>query len=364
MSDTDPVAPLIRGLAAVPLPLGVFVHQDARPPSSWTNAQSGAAHEKLVVAFLKFSIDGAPASEVHFVQPHEVHDLDIEVRVSFWPEGAEALEIRPVSAEPSSIYELPVFMIAAPSNGTPPFVFRERGRAVIKAPQSLRANPFEFRYAAEFLPRNATPSVWAEGHRTLRLEAVDWRKNPLTGYPNVDQRIVSIRDQLRSAPGLPDDDIANAVRLLMSLGNLAGQAAQDALFSARVQEEEFHREVRRWLRAQPDIGSELEEHPHAAGGITDLSFRGIRLELKAETEKIINLADCNAYTGQAASYAVGSGKRLAILCVLSSAPKPLAPFVVEDGIGVLVTKPDQSEIFIPTIIVQGGLAKPSSLRGR
>jgi hypothetical protein len=36
----------------------------------------------------------------------------------------------------------------------------------------------------------------------------------------------------------------------------------------------------------PRIGSELEEHPHAGRGITDLSFRSIRVELKFEEEHL------------------------------------------------------------------------------
>jgi hypothetical protein len=43
----------------------------------------------------------------------------------------------------------------------------------------------------------------------------------------------------------------------------------------------FQKEIRQYLRSRPEIGGELDEHPHAAGGITDLSFRGIRLELKS-----------------------------------------------------------------------------------
>jgi hypothetical protein len=73
---------------------------------------------------------------------------------------------------------------------------------------------------------------------------------------------------------------------------------------------------------------DLEEHPRAAGGITDLSFKGIRLELKSESDKLMTLNDCKKFVGQAASYAVATGKRLAPLCVLDFSKKNRAPFPV------------------------------------
>lgn len=364
--DPAQVGEFARRLAGVPLPLGVYVQRD--PPrlmqGTVRSEASEPAPEKLVVAFLKFTIDGVPATELHFVQPNEVHDLDIEVRVSRWPIGAESLQLRPVSTEPNSVYELPVFKIPAPVTGDGPYAFKERGRAVLNVPQALRARPFEFKYAAEFRPNNIGASVWAEGHRTLRLEAVNWRASSLTGYHGLDKRIVEVRDQLRSVTAVPEEDLTNTLHILTALGNLAGQSVQDALFDSGTQEPSFQTEVRRWLRTRPEIGAELEEHPHAAGGITDLSFRGIRIELKAETASPVTLSNCSAYTAQAASYAVGTGKRIAVLCVLDSVPKTSSPYPAEDGLGLLTKTIDHSTIYIPTLIIQGGLARPSSLKGR
>jgi hypothetical protein len=80
-------------------------------------------------------------------------------------------------------------------------------------------------------------------------------------------------------------------------------------------------EVRKFLRSRPNIGAELEEYPHAAGGITDLSFRGLRLELKLEDRQNIALEACKTYLGQTTSYVGANGKRLGVLCVLDCSPK-------------------------------------------
>jgi hypothetical protein len=107
------------------------------------------------------------------------------------------------------------------------------------------------------------------------------------------------------------------------------------------------------------IGGALDEHPHAARGITDLSFRGIRLELKSEKDMRLVLADCEQYLAQAASYAIGSGKRRALLCVLDGSPKTEPAFPVEDGIGVFIHKSSDTPIYVLTILIQGNLARQS-----
>lgn len=367
INTTSDVTTFIEALASTPLPVATHVHASPRRlfmPAS--NIQDESETEDLAVAFLKFTIDGTPATNVHYLHPNEMHDLDIEVRVSHWPDKAEILELRPISAEPATAYELPIFRFAVP-DGKAPYVLRDKGRAVLRVAQSLNARPYEFKYAAEFKPTAGRERVYVEGHRTLRLEAIDWRARSLSGYTGVDKTIIATRDQLRQTPGLLADDITNAVRLLSAFGNLAGQAVQGALFAAGTKEAAFQENVRGWLRARQDIGSDLEEHPKSAGGITDLAFHGIAIELKAEPDKDVSFESCKRYLPQAASYAVGNGKRLAILCVLSSTPKKTAPYPAEDGFKILYFMPQgapaSSSIVIPTIIIQGGLARPSDLKG-
>lgn len=53
----------------------------------------------------------------------------------------------------------------------------------------------------------------------------------------------------------------------------------------------FQEEIKKLLRADARIGSQLEEHPRAGGGITDLSFHQIRIELKVEPEQFITVPD-------------------------------------------------------------------------
>ncbi len=356
ISDVGKVA---AALAAVPAPVGLYsehkrtsrrVHQDdsgSKPPPV-----------ELTVAFLKFSIDGNPLSETHFVSPGETHDLDIEVRVSRWPAGASALILEPATTEHAGAYRMPVFSLTAPV-GPPPYQLRQQGRASIVVPQHFNARPYEFKYLARFEPMGSEQPVDTVGQRTLLLEGIDLSRQPLTGYRHVDQKLVELRNELRVSSRMVQHELTDALALAVPLASMAAQSVQDNLFKTAIAEDEFQERVRLFLRSHPNVGSALEEHPHAARGVTDLSLRGIRLELKSEKVDRLSFADCERFVPQAASYAIGSGKRLAVLCVLDGSPKVKPPFPVEDGIGVFVHRTSETPIYVLTILVQGNLAKPS-----
>jgi hypothetical protein len=104
----------------------------------------------------------------------------------------------------------------------------------------------------------------------------------------------------------------------------------------------------------------LQGHPEAAGGITDLTFRDIPIELKVENSKVLFPKDFSKFFDQTAAYAIGLGKRIAVLSILDASAK-LAPVgVVEDDIAVFPHKSGQSLIVIVVVVVRGGFPKPSS----
>jgi hypothetical protein len=353
------VAAVAVHLGAVPLPIGLYsiARRETREVVEPGTEQKSAA--ALTVAFLKFTIDGRPVEEIHYMSPGETHDLDIEVRVSRWPTGATALVLQPISIEPSGTYQLPTFSIPAPM-GHGPFRLTENGRAVLIVPQHFSARPFEFKYVAHFLPTGSEQPVETAGQRTLLLEGIDPARHLLTGYPNVESKFMALRDRLRATPGIGQRELADALTLAAPLANLAGQARQDDLFRLLISESQFQIQIRQLLRSQPVIGAELDEHPHAAGGITDLSFRGIRLELKVEDTHNLTLKDCDRFMGQTASYVAANGKRLGVLCVLDCSAKKRPAFPAEDGMDILVQQPSQTPIYVITILIQGNLASPSS----
>jgi len=364
-SSISDVGGICRRVAATPLAIGVFTSEThgLRLPQMFKKEEKEPAPIDLAVAFLRFAIDGRPAGETHHLTPRETHDLEIEVRVSRWPEEAQKLELAPATIEAAATYDFPRFSFSR-AEGKAPYVLKQRGRAVLNVAQNLNARPFEFKYAAQFYPNTAEQPVAVVGQRTLRIEGIDIDKAPLTGYRGIDRRLIDIRDQLRVQPGIYSDDVKNALTILTTLGSLAARALQDDLFSGEWSEAKFQDEVRNELRRQPQIGSELEEHAHAGGGITDLSFQGIRIELKVASARMV-LEDCERFADQTLSYVVATGKRVGILCVLDCSQKHQAPFPAEEGLDVFLRRSRRNEtICIVTVLVQGNLAQPSALSRR
>jgi hypothetical protein len=364
LEDVGMVSGLLTGMAATALPIGVISteYRPRIPLGEPDRADDEPAEPKgeLAVAFVKFALDGAPAANIHFLSAGQAHDVDIEVRVSRWPAQAETLELRPYTIEQPGTYEFPVFQLARPS-GDPPYLIRQQGRAILKYAQGLNARPYEFRYSAHFTLGSVEQPVAVVGQRTLRIDGVDLKQHSLTGYPRLDAKIVELREDIRSRPRVSQDELADALTVVIPLAKFAGQALQDNLVDEIWSEARLQAAVRGKLRDDPAIGAALEEHPAAAGGITDLSFRGIRIELKVERDKRLELEDCQAYLGQTASYVVASGKRLGVLCVLDCSPKRDAPFPAEDGIGVFVMGAGRAPVHVIVMLVQGNLARPSSL---
>ena len=226
-------------------------------------------------------------------------------------------------------------------------------------PQGMHARPFEFKYSAEFIPERGDQPVAVVGHRTLIVDGADAAKLQICGYPGLDKTLFSIRESLRRRPGVPQSETADALLVLAPLCNLAGRAVQDAEFKGRWGEAEFQRHVRAELRRYPMIGADLDEHANAAGGITDLSFRGMPIELKAVNTLISSVDQCESFLAQTASYAVAKSKRTAILCVLDTSQKKTSPVPAEALLEIRTQA--QGAVSICVLVVQGNLARPSAL---
>ncbi|MFG6433710.1 hypothetical protein [Roseateles sp. LYH14W] len=359
IASLDDLEALCKALAGVPLPVGFFSDGSSRLPRPVEKEAPPPPPAELSVAFLKFQIDGEAAANIHHLAPQVLHDLEIEVRVSRWPTLAERLRLSPVSTELRSTYDLSEFVFERPV-GEAPFILMQRGRAVLQLAQGLSTRPYEFKYSAAFEPTVAEQPVSVVGHRTLLIEGLDVKVNPITGYVAVDQKLLKIRDDVRRAALVNAQELTDLLEILTVLGGLAGRAVQDAEFDGVWSEARFQDEVRKELRRNPRIGADLAEHPKAAGGITDLNFHDIVIELKSTPSGLKKVSDCQGYVEQTASYAVAKGKRVAVLCVLDCTMKTTAPLPAADGISILFSAPP-AEIAVITILVQGNLTRPSKL---
>ena len=361
VNSVDEVGSICLATASVPLPIPFYAALRLPP---WASSGPLAEEEKpqpteLSVAFVRFEVNGALANETHYLSPQTTHDLELEVRVSRWPDSATEIFLCPVTIEAATTYDFPKFRFSKP-DGTPPYLLKQRGRAILNMPQSVYARPFEFRYTAEFLPASAEQPITVVGQRTLRIECVDVERSPLTGYPRMDLKILDVRNILRAQNLVTESELRSLIFLLAAFGNLSCQAIHDNLLPDVISEARFQSVVRQELRRRPELGSDIEEHPRASGGITDLAFRGIPIELKV-ANRLMSLDDCEQFVDQVVSYAVGRGKRAAILCVLDCSKKTGAPQPAESLVGTVVRSAGSSAVTVIVFLVQGNLARPSSL---
>lgn len=322
-------------------------------------SNSDSEKEKLdtTIAFLKFDIDGEPAKQWNYLKPGTAYDLTLEVRVSNWPKSANILLLTPITIDDRERGWLPDFKFEKPE-GEGPFSLKGTGRVVLEIANSFGSRPYEFLYAAEFDNSDNGQTVTVIGHRRLLLEGSNVGQHPLSGFSNVDRHLIKIRDRLRVFRA-HSDDIANTMTLLGGLGNIAAQALKVNLFDSGTLEQQFQKKIAEMLRSRAEIGEYLQGHPEAAGGITDLTFMDIPLELKVENKKVLFTKDFSKYFDQTAAYSIGLGKRIGILSVLESSPK-LAPIgVVEDDIEVFPHTVGQTQIAIVVVVIRGGFPKPS-----
>jgi hypothetical protein len=272
-----------------------------------------------------------------------------------------------VSAEPPDVYTLPRFAFGRPE-GDPPYTLRQSGRLLLRVPQAIAARPLEFTYRAGFSPESSGARVVVEGQRQLRVQSHDPERNPISGYAEVDQRLIAMRREARLHHGVQDKTLGNFLAIIGALGAIAGQSLQDDLFPGIWTEADFHRDMRRRLRDRPEIGSDLEEHPRAGGGLTDLSFRRLRIELKIEPTHYVGMEDAARFLGQTSQYVAGSDSRFGVLCVLDCSSKTAAPGSVANDIALQVVPPPAPvggvPLFIGVVIIRGNLPTPSDLSKR
>jgi hypothetical protein len=363
VADVDEVEQIAELLLHTPLPLPLFA-EASRPQWSGQGGIASRTVPEVSVAFVSFTLNDVPFGNPQTIEPGVLHDLTVEVRVSRWPDQAEELVLDVVAVEPPDVYQLPKFSFSRPE-GTPPYVLSKTGRMLLRVPQALLSRPLEFTYRAWFMPEDGGAKVTVEGQRHLRVQSFDPERNPQTGYREVDRRMLDIRAQARAIPGVRDKELYDFIQILATLGRIAAQAHQDALFPGVWAERKFQDELKKFLRADPRIGSELEEHPKAAGGITDLSYRGIRIELKVVSDRLVTIEDARRFLGQTTQYVVGSDRRFGILCLLDCSPKAAHSDLVANDLVLQTVQPARGEAEMPVlvgvVIIRGNLPTPSSL---
>lgn len=100
-------------------------------------------------------------------------------------------------------------------------------------------------------------------------------------------------------------------------------------------EREFHDELERLLRADPELEGRLTRRDAVAGGFDDLLHDDDIAELKVSRGAPVTIDDCVHYLGQPTQYEVGRGSQLSALVVFDHGRKEAPPGVIDNNIGSL-----------------------------
>jgi hypothetical protein len=171
------------------------------------------------------------------------------------------------------------------------------------------------------------------GHNELRLRVVNEDRHPLmTGNRRLDRHIEELTAKLYSDCPRVRDEMPELLEMLQALTRLHATYAQEAIYKGQsdVSESEFQTTVLRDLRNM--LGQEVQEHPSQAGGITDIRYRGVIVELKLETKNGDREHISKKYTAQSVQYAGVEARQVSILLVLDLTSKDKPPGDIRNDI--------------------------------
>jgi hypothetical protein len=207
------------------------------------------------------------------------------------------------------------------------------------------------------------------GHSELRLRVVNEDRHPLmTGNRRLDRHIEELVTKLlRDCPRVRDE-LPDLLEMLQALTRLLATYAQEAIYKGRndVSESEFQATVLRDLRNI--LGQDVQEHPGQAGGITDIRYRGVIVELKVEKENGDREHIAKKYTPQSVQYAGVEARQVSILLVLDLTAKDKPPGDIRNDIiltdvethgGEGGAKKFPSNAFV--FVINGNMKSPISL---
>lgn len=368
ISELSEIDEVRRRLLRASLPLPLFlgdnqVHTGTRS----TGGGSRQPQSPNPVAVTEFKLDGEPLVSGMAVAPAVVHDLSVTVSMSRWPDSATELVLHPVSVEMPGDFEIPTFRFDAPTrNEESSRQLSQNGRIALRFPQSVLSRPLEFVYAASIVSSDGQETaVHVEGQRRFRIRSEDPEISYRTGFVQVDSRIADISGQLRKIVGLTKKEREKLMVMMAEFGRLAARSVADNLFDADDwTEPTWQKWIVRDFRSREGIARDMEVHPWIGGGITDLSYRGVRCELKVAKNRLVSVSDARSFLQQLAQYVVGSDRRVGLLAILDVSPKTVAPGSVANSL-YLETVPDPGggpfPVVLGVVIVRGNLTRPSDL---
>ena len=365
-SDCDREALLTLLLA---LPLATLYWRESAPFFPYSEDYGEDALANPIVRLITF-LDGHPIASPHILRPNLLYPLEFHVRGLDWPDSASRLHLTLSSTCPSEEYSLSDFVLEKPTaiqDGQ--FDGQLKGNVNFRSGQSSLVDDIVFAVHGAFeTTEGALMEVPVIGHYELRLRVISESGNSIvSGNRPVDRHLMELISKLLSDCPTIQDEMPELLEMLPALARLVATYAQEAIYKgeSNVSEREFQRTVVRDLRMQ--LGQDVQEHPSQAGGITDVRYKGVIVELKVEGENGDRADIAQKYTSQVAQYASVEARQVSVLLVLDLTPKDNPPGDIRNDImltdiethgGSNLTKNFPSKAFV--FVVNGNTKSPST----
>lgn len=312
-------------------------------------------------------LDGTPLVSPQVLRPGPIHQLEFRVKGLRWPSDADALRIQLLSTCPRDCYSVSDFVIPRPDTDGE-FEAQCQGNIRFPAAQSAASADLVFRAQCGFVRAEASTDAPVVGHHELRFRVTD---QPLfglqTGHGSLDLHVVNLLQKLVGDVPAVTAELTTLVPVLEALVGVVGVFAQEGMFKGqtKVSEKAFQKEVARCMRMK--LGAEVQEHGEQAGGITDIRYRGVIVELKVEKTTGDRVKIAEKYTAQPTQYAGVETRQVSIALVLDLTKKVRPPGDIRNDIllvdvpthgGADATKTYPSKAFV--FVVNGNTRNPSS----
>ena len=319
-----------------------------------------------VIVFL----DNAPIASPQLLKPNTIYPLAFRVHGVEWPIDAIRLHLDLITTLPQTEFSVSEFALNLPhrtENGE--YQGELEGQIKFNSVQSSILDDLAFTVRGAFETRDGNLlEVPVIGHNELRLRIVDEVSHPLmTGNRRLDKHVTELVSTLISDCPDVQAELPCLFRMLHALTGLLATYAQEAIFKGRsdVSESEFQTKVTGDLRIQ--LGQDVQEHPHQAGGIPDVRYQGVIVELKVENENGDRNNIARKYAAQVVQYASPEARQVSILLVLDLTKKENPPGDIRNDI-ILTDVPthggdDRTKEFpskAVVFVINGNMKNPSS----
>ena len=369
VEDTRDYAQIRALLTSIPLPTLYWSQEQPNP--NWA-ARRGkvTSNVRRMVKVIVF-LDRQPVASPQFLHQGILYKLTLQLRGLGWPDEAVRLCVELNTTCPPDVYSVSTFALDKPPNiASGDYDGEVTGEIVFNVRQSSPLDDLIFTVHAAFESEEGKlDEIPVIGHNALRIKVVDgptWL--PSLGGGPMDQHIVMLLEELvRECPNI-QGELGDLYPLLDALGRVCSAYAQEAVYKGRndVCEKEFQRTVLRDLRFSLGT-SDVQEHPKQAGGIPDVRFRGVIVELKVEDENGDREYLAFKYARQAAQYTSAEARQVSILLILDLTEKVNPPGDIRNDIFVSDIPThggDDAELPFPAkafiFVVNGNTRDPSS----